>query len=179
MGPAAPSTKPILTLPLLTMHLPGALYFAVHVLSCPPSCPLVPVPLPIVTPLLAAQCLSSRAGSSAGTVDIWDVRTGTLTRRLRGHGDLISVMTLSPDGRTLATGSWNRSIKLWDAGTGRELRTLRGHTSWLYALAFSPDGNTLASSGVDGVLRLWEAPSAEAVALGEDAEKRILAAPGH
>jgi WD40 repeat protein len=75
-------------------------------------------------------------------------------------------MALSPDGRTLATASCDRSIKLWDTGTGRELRTLGREDGWLHALAFSPDGNTLASGGGSLVLRLWEASSKEAVAAG-------------
>jgi WD40 repeat protein len=73
-------------------------------------------------------------------------------------------MALSPDGRTLATASCDRSTKLWDSGTGRELRTLCREEGQMYALAFSPDGNTLATGGLSKVLRLWEASSKETVA---------------
>ena len=87
-----------------------------------------------------------------------------LARQLHGHILLVSFMAVSPDGRTLATASCDRSIKLWDTGTGRELRTLCREEGWMRALAFSPDGNTLAIGGGSPVLRLWEASSKETVA---------------
>jgi WD40 repeat protein len=59
-----------------------------------------------------------------------------------------------PDGRTLATGSSDRTVRLWDVTTGRALRTLKGHTDYLSALAFSPDGRTLATGGIDKAVRL-------------------------
>lgn len=108
-------------------------------------------------------------GSRSGRIDLWDVRTHVLTRQLHGHISLVTFMALSPDGRTLASASFDHSIKLWDTGTGRELRTLCRDEEWIYALAFSPDGNTLASGGLSKVLRLWEASSRETVA-GELAE---------
>ena len=37
-------------------------------------------------------------------------------------------MTFSPDGRTLASGSYQETIRLWDGVTGAHLRTLTGHT---------------------------------------------------
>jgi len=103
-------------------------------------------------------------GSRSGRIDLWDVNTRSLVRQMHGHISLISVMALSPDGRTLATASCDGSTKLWDGGTGRELRTLYRQEEWMYALAFSPDGNTLASGGGDKLLRLWEASPKESVA---------------
>jgi WD40 repeat protein len=103
-------------------------------------------------------------GSRSGRIDLWDVRTRALARQMHGHIGLISVMVLSPDGRTLASASCDGSIKLWDIGTGRELRTLYRQEQWMYALAFSPDGNTLASGDLSPVLRLWEASARETVA---------------
>ena len=103
-------------------------------------------------------------GSTSGRIDLWDVSTRALARQLHGHIGLVSFMAVSPDGRTLATASCDRSIKLWDMGTGRELRTLyRWERWWVFSVAFSPDGNTLASSGLSPV-RLWEASSKETVA---------------
>jgi len=55
----------------------------------------------------------------------------------------------SPDGQTLASGSYDHSIKLWDAGTGKEKATLAGHSGWVLGVSWSPDGQTLASGSVD------------------------------
>jgi WD40 repeat protein len=78
---------------------------------------------------------------------------------LPGTIDHINALAFSPDGRTLAGGSWNTTVRLWDVseagGAPRLLRTLRGHTLPVNAVAFSPDGHTLASGSDDGSVRLW------------------------
>ena len=59
-------------------------------------------------------------------------------------------MAFSPDGKTLASGSMDKTIKLWDVATGKEQATLKGHTGWVSSVAYSPDGKTLASGSGDG-----------------------------
>jgi len=76
---------------------------------------------------------------------------------LYGHWYPVYSVAFSPDGKTLASGSWDETIKLWDTATGEELRTLTGHTSYVSSVAFSPDGKILASASGDGTVRLWDA----------------------
>jgi WD40 repeat protein len=68
-------------------------------------------------------------------------------------------VAFSPDGKTLASASWDRTVKLWDAGSGAVLQTLEGHSSEVTAVAFSPDGKMLASASWDGTVKLWDAGS--------------------
>ena len=65
-------------------------------------------------------------------------------------------VAFSPDGPTIASGSWDKTIKLWDAASGRELRTLQGHTDGVDSVAFSPDGRTIASGSSDKTIKLWD-----------------------
>lgn len=84
------------------------------------------------------------------------VRMGTI--RLR-HGDVISSLAFSPDGKLLASGGGtlaDTDIHLWDPGTGKLLRLLVGHTRSITSLAFSPDGRLLASVDDDRSLLVWE-----------------------
>ncbi|MEV7812001.1 trypsin-like peptidase domain-containing protein [Streptomyces flaveolus] len=79
-----------------------------------------------------------------------------LQRRLSGHTEAVAAVAYSPDGRTLATGSYDRTTRLWDPATGRTRHVLKGHTDQVYAVAFSPDGATLATTGRDGTTWLWD-----------------------
>jgi COMPASS component SWD3 len=62
-------------------------------------------------------------------------------------------VAFSPDGRLLASASWDLTVKLWDVASGNELRSLTGHTGWVTSVAFSPDGAVLASGSE--TVRLW------------------------
>jgi WD40 repeat protein len=62
----------------------------------------------------------------------------------------------SPDGKTLASASRDKTIKLWGSKTGKLQATLEGHYDTVASLAFSPDGKTLATGGADKTILLWD-----------------------
>lgn len=67
----------------------------------------------------------------------------------------------SPDGRSIASGSYDRTVRIWDAASGECLRTLNGHTQGVDAVAWSPDGSLFASASLDMTVRLWDAATWE------------------
>jgi len=88
---------------------------------------------------------------------------------LKGHADGVHVVAYSPDGKTLASGSYDGTMKLWEVGSGKELSMIKGHVAPVWSVAYSPDGKTLASGGYDektkrGVITLWRAATDEEVA---------------
>ncbi|WP_375467918.1 AAA-like domain-containing protein, partial [uncultured Nostoc sp.] len=74
---------------------------------------------------------------------------------LEGHRDSINSIVFSPDGKTLASASDDKTIKLWNLDTGKEITTLRGHSDSVISVVFSPDGKTLASASRDKTIKLW------------------------
>ena len=89
-------------------------------------------------------------------IRIWDTHTGEHKKTLTGHRDVVETVALSPDGKTLASGSWDDTIRIWDAHTGEHKKTLTEHKSRSESVMFSPDGKTLASGNHDNTIRLWD-----------------------
>jgi WD40 repeat protein len=76
---------------------------------------------------------------------------------LRGHKNSVASVAFSPDGKTLASGSWDKTIVLWDIATHQPLgQPLTGHSGIVYSVAFSPDSGTLASGSYDSSVILWD-----------------------
>ena len=73
---------------------------------------------------------------------------------LEGHSGSVSAVVFSPDGKLLASASWDDTVRLWDPATGASLQTLEGHLDSVSAVAFSPDGKLVASGSNDGTVRL-------------------------
>jgi WD40 repeat protein len=111
-----------------------------------------------------------------GAIALFDVSAGKELRRCGGSQgagqNMVTSLSFSPDGKTLAGACYDVVARLWDVSSGKELRTLRvggpvrasqlgAHYSQTTSVAFSPDGNMLVSGGVDGVVRLWNAATGQ------------------
>ena len=92
------------------------------------------------------------------TIRIWDLGQEKEIQKLAGHGDKVTALAFSPDGRTLVTGGADHTIRLWDVGTGRERRRLSEGYESDPQIAFSRDGALMALAA-DAGIELWETKS--------------------
>ena len=97
------------------------------------------------------------SGSDDFTVRLWQ---GTTPRTLGEHLGKVASLALSPDGGTVASGSWDGSIRLWplDGGPATTLPEPRANVT---AVAYAPDGTRLYAATTKGELLAYDLASAE------------------
>jgi WD40 repeat protein len=89
-------------------------------------------------------------------------KSGTqIVATFKGHTEPVYSVAFTPDGKYLATGSFDNTIKLWEVATGKEAKNYggpTGHQKMVMCVAISPDGQLLASGSLDNTLKIWDVP---------------------
>ncbi len=122
-------------------------------------------------------------------IELWDPEAGRLLHTLTGHQDIVWSADFSADGKTLVSGSDDKTIRFWNVATGEQVRQI-AHKERVGQVALSPDGKLLASVDVhkeefqggaswtpDHRVRLWRADTG--APLRELALPPAEWAPGH
>jgi len=121
--------------------------------------------------------LMAASGRGSETIAVYQLSGAPRRFDLNGHDAQVHALTFSPDGRFLASASWDRTICIWDTLTWTVAGVLKGHTANVVTVAFSPDSQFIASgaSAPDSSTILWslrksilktELTSAEMSAIG-------------
>lgn len=92
-------------------------------------------------------------------IKIYDTDDWSTKGLLTGHSSSVKTLAFSPDGKMLASGSFDNTIKLWRVFDGTLIDTFEGHSASVYSIAFSPNGETLGSVAYGNKIKLWQVSS--------------------
>jgi tricorn protease-like protein len=107
---------------------------------------------------------SKLARAEGKMVVVCDASTGFVQKILRGHKDFVLTVKFAPDGKTIVSGSRDKTIRLWDSQTGKEVRNLTATTKRsVWSVAFSPDGTKVLSGNGDNSVRVWDSQTGEQI----------------
>lgn len=78
------------------------------------------------------------------------------------HG--ISALSVSPDGRKLISGGWDRSLILWDITQDEPTgQALQGAVQSIRRIVFAPDSQTAFATGDSGLISRWDMVSGQQI----------------
>jgi len=91
-------------------------------------------------------------------VVVWNIANGRrVLPPFTGHQDYVTRIAFTFDGKTLLTGSQDRSLRLWNLATGQQVATVPE----TYSFTLSSDGSTLAVYTHDWLRLIHVPPMAE------------------
>ena len=112
---------------------------------------------------LALSCWNNAIaiGSQFGNIIILSSITGSQLAVLSGHTHHVNSSTFSSDGRSLVSGSDDKTVKLWDMQTGGVVKTFYGHKGSVSSVSISLDCRRIVSGACDNTICLWDIQTGE------------------
>jgi U3 small nucleolar RNA-associated protein 12 len=113
-------------------------------------------------------------GTKSGELELYDISTSTLIEKIQAHEGAIWTLAVHPDGKSVVTGSADKSAKFWKfdvveeevPGTRRTTQRLKLTQTRqmkvaddILSLCFSPDSRLLAASTLDNTVKVFFADS--------------------
>jgi predicted Ser/Thr protein kinase len=95
-------------------------------------------------------------GHSSRVLRLLDPQRSRLIATMRGPEGLVSLLTLSPDGRYMAVASHDRTVRLFDLATREQSAVLVGLRRPATSLCFLGEGGFLATVCQENAVQLWD-----------------------
>ncbi|MEM8716754.1 MAG: WD40 repeat domain-containing protein, partial [Cyanobacteria bacterium P01_G01_bin.4] len=102
---------------------------------------------------------------SSDTKQQSDEKQSSDERQLAGlklrHQSVVKDVAFSPDGKRIATASYDETARVWDALTGDPIAKF-DHEDEVKTVSFSPDGNRLATTSWNEAAQVWDIETGKA-----------------
>ncbi|MEZ6056007.1 MAG: c-type cytochrome domain-containing protein [Planctomycetaceae bacterium] len=137
---------------------------SLHFARIPEAVPInesAPAPAEKVDAAREVLAVASGVAGRGGVAFLHDVASGQSIREFRGHRDILFDAEVSPNGKMLATCSYDREIRLWEISTGKLLLVLNGHNGAVYDVAWHPSSEFLVSASADDTVKVWRVSDGE------------------
>ncbi|MGD1702435.1 WD40 repeat domain-containing protein, partial [Dapis sp. BLCC M229] len=95
------------------------------------------------------------ASSRGKNIQLWNLESSKLLDTLSSHTANVLSLAISPDGKTLASGSEDGTVKLWDIPTG-EILTSFLHSDVVTAVGFTADSRAVVGCSAARGIKLWD-----------------------
>jgi len=106
--------------------------------------------------------VATGSDNADGYVMIWNAATGERTATIQGHEGRVTSVEFSNDGKSLLTGSSDRTARIFDIASGRETAKFFGHLMGVWDATFSPDNRKVATASQDGSALVWDVATGDA-----------------
>ena len=98
--------------------------------------------------------------SADGSLRVWNLETGLqIGENWEDGKSPVGTIALSPDGKTVASGSDDGVVRLWDIDTGKVIAKWMAHSGRVWSVCWSRDGQRVVSGSADGTARVWDMES--------------------
>lgn len=83
---------------------------------------------------------------------MWNLSTKKIVYSLTKHRSAVWSVAISPDGKTIASSSLDKTVKLWDLATGNLLQTIQASSP----VIFSDNGKYLITGNSTNQIDIWQ-----------------------
>lgn len=102
-----------------------------------------------------------------------NIITGKTEAELIGHKDEVNAIDLSADGKTLVSGSSDKTIKTWDLATLKEIKQYIGYEWKVTSVEYSADGKYIVGGCNTGETKLFDTETGKEIASFKELGKNV------